>query len=616
MTMLDDTGAGVLHDTTSGADPVRAPLDGTLAASLERTARLAASALRAPAAFIALFGDDRRCFYGGEMIPAWLVRDPGALIRSGLGAVLGGASAPFAIADTREAPVSPAAAAAGQLGIVSFAGTALALDGAAPLGFLCIIDEVPRLWTPRDLGIIGDLAAGAASELDLRRRLLERERVEQELRHASRHDPLTRLPNRAYFTERLSRAVQRARRDPAELFAVLFLDLDHFKVVNDSVGHQAGDELLVAVARRLEQCLRGEDMVARLGGDEFALLLEHVRDAGDAAHVAERILATLAMPINVGGYELFTSASIGIVLSSSAHEQPEHLLRSADMAMYRAKVGGRGRFELFDPAMHAAALVRLQLETDLHRAAERGEFLVHYQPIVCLITGRVSGVEALVRWRHPERGLVPPAEFVPAAEETGLIIPLGRWVLEEACRQVRSLQEIRREGPPLTLAVNLSGKQLTQADLVEQVARILEAERLAPSCLKLEITESVIIEKTELVTRVLAEIKRLGVQVQLDDFGTGYSSLGYLHRLPLDALKVDRSFINNMELAERPAQLVQTILTMSRNLGLEAIAEGVTTAGQLRRLRELGCHYAQGYLFSAPLDAVSLAMLLKADPRW
>jgi diguanylate cyclase (GGDEF)-like protein len=592
------------------------PLDGLLAASLERIVRLGATVLHAPAAFIALLGEDRRCFGGGRALPPWFSHDPGVLVRSGLCAKVVEAGGVLTVPDTSAPNSEWPSEVAVDLGIASYIAAPLSASNGHTLGIFCVIDQEPRWWTPEEVGVLTDLAATAATEVELRRRIIEREQIEQQLRHASRHDPLTGLPNRVFFTERLSQALRRSSGDPADLFAVLFLDLDHFKVVNDSVGHHVGDELLIAVARRLEQCLRGGDMVARLGGDEFALLLERVGDARDAAQVAERVQSSLSVPFNIGGYELFTSASIGIVLSSSARELPEYLLRSADMAMYRAKTSGRARFELFDPAMHAAALIRLQLETDLRRAEERGEFVVYYQPVVSLETGRITGVEALVRWQHPQRGLVLPGEFVPAAEETGLILPIGRWVLDEACRQMHAWRALSEQFDSLSLAVNLSGKQLSQPDLVDQVSRILHERGLAPSCLKLEITESAIIEKTERTTRVLTEIKRLGVQIYLDDFGTGYSSLGYLHRLPIDALKVDRSFISRMESADQPLQLVRTILALSRNLGLDAIAEGVTTVEQLRRLRALGCRFAQGYLFSAPLDADSMTTLLESNPRW
>ncbi|HEX3158595.1 MAG TPA: EAL domain-containing protein [Gemmatimonadaceae bacterium] len=605
-----------LHARVVDAGREARALDGTLAASLERSARLAVAVLRAPAVLISLLGDDRRCFGAGELLPRWLAHDPGALVRSGLCSRVAALGVPLTIADVRADPHDDIASLGTSLGVGGFMAVRLTGDRGEPLGIFCAIDETAREWTEEEVRLLTDIAEAAASELSLRRRLAERERVERQLRHDSLHDPLTELPNRAFFMERLGQAVTRARaRDDHQMFAILFLDLDNFKVVNDSVGHHAGDELLIAVARRLEGCIRGGDMVSRLGGDEFALLLERVQDARDAARIAERVQEALAAPVKLGGYELFTSVSIGVALSSSANERPEYLLRSADMAMYRAKNGGKARFEMFDPAMHAAALTRLQLETDLRRAVEREEFTLAYQPLVSLATGRMVGMEALVRWNHPDQGLVSPNDFIPVAEETGLIVPLGRWVLWEACRQLKQWHELPG-GEGLTVSVNLSPRQFTQTDVVGEVARALAATGLDPRSLKLEITESVIIERFEQAAQALAELKRLGVHVHMDDFGTGYSSLSYLHQLPLNAIKIDRTFIASIDSDERALHLVGSIVVLVGNLGLESVAEGVTSVEQMAALRELGCTHAQGYLFSPPLEPAGMEAFMASAPRW
>jgi diguanylate cyclase (GGDEF)-like protein/PAS domain S-box-containing protein len=443
-----------------------------------------------------------------------------------------------------------------------------------------------------------------------------RRHMEEQLRYDALHDALTGLPNRLLFLERLAHAILRAKRRPGYQFAVLFLDLDRFKVINDSLGHHVGDELLVAVAQRLQHCLRTLDTVARLGGDEFAILLDDIHGAEDATRIAERIRAELSAPVNLSGFDVFTSASVGIALSSSSYERPEYLLRNADMAMYRAKAAGQARFEVFDRTMHAQALTRLQLETDLRRALERQEFRLHYQPIVCLESGRIRAVEALIRWAHPDRGWMSPDDFIPVAEETGAILPIGEWVLREACRQAREWQDHLLDGEPLLLGVNLSAKQFSQADLVEIIGRVLEETGLPPRSLRLEITESAIMENAETATVLLGRLKRLGVQLSLDDFGTGYSSLSYLHRFPLDALKIDRSFIGRMDEEDRSAQLVHTILTLARSLGVAAVAEGVETDAQLRALREMRCEYGQGYLFSRPLPPEEVEILLRERPEW
>jgi diguanylate cyclase (GGDEF)-like protein/PAS domain S-box-containing protein len=440
--------------------------------------------------------------------------------------------------------------------------------------------------------------------------------MEEQLRHDALHDALTGLPNRLLFMERLGHAILRSKRRESFLFAVLFLDLDRFKVVNDSLGHHVGDELLRLVAQRLLQCLRTEDTVARFGGDEFAILLEDIGGISDATRVAERIQAELAAPVNLSGFDVFTSASIGIALSSSSYERPEYLLRNADMAMYRAKAAGQARFEVFDRAMHASALSRLQLETDLRHALEREEFMLHYQPIVSLQTGRIAGVEALIRWAHPDRGWMAPDEFIPVAEETGLILPIGRWVLTESCRQLREWQRRFREDAPASVGVNLSAKQFSQGDLVEQIGRALEQSGLAPGALRLEITESAVMESADSAVGLMGRLKALGVGISMDDFGTGYSSLSYLHRFPLDALKIDRSFVARINDGEQGNQMVHTILTLARSLGVSAVAEGIETPEQLETLRRLECDLAQGFHFARPMDPPQLEALLAGRPRW
>ncbi|HEX5727583.1 MAG TPA: EAL domain-containing protein, partial [Longimicrobiaceae bacterium] len=426
------------------------------------------------------------------------------------------------------------------------------------------------------------------------------------------HDSLTGLASRALFLTRMESAFASA----TDGVAALFVDLDRFKVVNDSLGHHVGDELLVAVAARLRSCVRATDLVARFGGDEFALLLDEVRELRDATLVAERIANAVSAPVNLNGYEVFTSASIGIVLSSGeARERPEYLLRNADMAMYRAKGSGVARYEVFDRAMHAQALARLQMETDLRRALARQEFRLVYQPIVSLVTGQVAGVEALIRWQHPERGLIAPAEFIPVAEETGAIVPLGEWVLGEACRQLAAWHADFRDSD-LAVSVNLSAKQFHQRDLVERVSAVLAETGLEARHLKLEITESAIMDGAGHAGATLAALEALGVEMQLDDFGTGYSSLSCLHSLPMKALKVDRSFVSRMEAENATLQLVRTIAVMARGLGLAVIAEGVETEAQLAAVRAIGCDFAQGYLVSPPADPATLRRLLADGARW
>jgi len=387
------------------------------------------------------------------------------------------------------------------------------------------------------------------------------------------------------------------------------VDLDRFKMVNDSLGHTSGDQLLVAISQRLSSALRPGDIVARLGGDEFTILLDDMREVHDATRVAERVQSELKEPFDLSGHEVFTSASIGIALSTAGHDLPEYLLRDADTAMYRAKSRGRARYEMFDEAMHARAVAQLRLETDLRRALERDEFIVRYQPIVELKSSRVIGFEALIRWMHPERGMVPPADFISIAEETGLIIPIGQWVLRTACAQTADWLKRFPENGNLSISVNLSARHFQQPDLVQQILSVLGETGLPAQNLKLEITESMLMDDPESHKTMIRDLRTAGVQVQIDDFGTGYSSLSYLQRFSVDTLKIDRSFINSREGTET-WDIVQTIISLARDLGVNVIAEGVETEEQTQRLKDLNCDQAQGFLFREPVDPESVEALL------
>jgi len=431
--------------------------------------------------------------------------------------------------------------------------------------------------------------------------ITDRKRAEEQLLHDAFHDALTGLPNRALFMDHLQMAIQRSKRDEDRLFAALFLDLDRFKIINDSLGHMVGDQLLVGIARRLESCLRPGDTVARLGGDEFTVLLEDMAETNDAIEVAGRIQAELSVPFNLEGHEVFTSVSIGIAPSSIGYERAEDLLRDADTAMYHAKTLGKNRYEIFDKEMHDHAMNLMQLETDLRRAVDRQEFFVLYQPVVSLETGMISGFEALVRWQHPERGVIPPNDFISLAEETGLIIPIGQWVIGEACRQVRRWKDQIGDDVPLTISVNLSSKQFSQPDLIEHISRALDETQIGPGSLKLEITESMVMENIETAIDMLTQIRALGVELSIDDFGTGYSSLSYLHRFPINTLKIDRSFVSRMIENTENAEIVRTIITLAKSLQMDVVAEGVETESQLDQLKNLKCEYGQGYLFAKPV---------------
>ena len=444
--------------------------------------------------------------------------------------------------------------------------------------------------------------------------LTRRKALEEELAHRAFHDPLTDLPNRALFTDRLGHALTRKERQGGEV-AVLFLDLDNFKLVNDSLGHEAGDDLLVEAAGRLKRCVRPQDTVARLGGDEFAILLEGIGDEAGAVEVAERILGELAPPITVGGRELFVTPSIGIALANTGEMRPEVVRRDADVAMYKAKEAGKNRFAIFRPEMRGVPSRRLKLEGDLRRALQEPgrEFRVFYQPEASLQTGRIIGVEALVRWEHPEHGLLPPAEFVPLAEETGLIVPLGKWVLDEACRQAGEWRQQFPSDPyaePLTMSVNLSVRQFQNPGLVGEVAEALEAAGLEPDALVLEITESILMQDAPSTVATLRGLRAMGVRLAIDDFGTGYSSLSYLKSFPVNFIKIDRSIVSGLHLDRSNLAVVLSTVTLAHALGLQVVAEGVETAEEAEKLRETGCDLGQGFYWWRPGPPGSTVELL------
>jgi PAS domain S-box-containing protein len=462
------------------------------------------------------------------------------------------------------------------------------------------------------------------------RDITERKRAEEMLAHNAFHDGLTGLPNRALFLDRLQHALALSKRHTNYKFAVLLIDVDEFKIINDSLGHAAGDEVLIQIAQRLKDSVRradtvsrprmspvpnrptNDDSLARLGGDEFTILADDIRDPIDAVRVAERVQAELAAPFVVNQEQIVISASIGIASSTSPYARAEDLVRDADIAMYRAKRGGKARCEVSDAAMHANAVKRLRLETDLRKALDQGEFRVHYQPIVSLQTGKIMGFEALTRWQRPE-GLVAPLEFIGVAEEIGLIVPMNRQLLREACQHLRSWQSAFPSRPPLTMSVNITPREFAQPDLASQVRKSLEQTGIDPGCLQLEIIETTAMADTEKSGHVLEQLKALGVRLSIDDFGTGYSSLSRLRRIPVDTLKIDRAFISHMDTDLESREIVRIIIMLAHNLGLKVVAEGTETEEHINLLKQLNCEMAQGYFFSRPTDGQAMLQLLAAN---
>ena len=533
---------------------------------------------------------------------------PGRVLAAGL---------PALIPDVATDGNFPRAAAAVRCGLTSaFAFPVLAgTEVVAVLEFFVNDGAVPDDYF---LGLMAQIGAQLG-------RVVERSRTQERLFHEAFHDPLTGLPNRAMLLDRLSRAMARHQRNPEARFAILFIDLDRFKVVNDSLGHHAGDELLLGAAARLSAVLRETDIIARchdcksgergtlarLGGDEFVVLLEDLRDTVEAARVAIRLQRAIAAPIHIGTSQLSITASIGIASSDTSYESPGDALRDADAAMYRAKACGKAQYQVFDSSMHRQAMHRLDLESSLRCALEQKEFLLHYQPIVNCSTGAIQGFEALLRWSRPGFGIVAPGAFLDVAEETGLVFPLGLWALEEACATARHWHTQFPGHSRLVMSVNLSPNQFAQPQLVTDIRRVLDHSGLDPALLNLEITESATFGDFERANEILTQLRALGVELSIDDFGTGFSSLSYLHRFPLQHLKVDRSFISRMGTDSESLAIVRTIIRLARDLHLQVTAEGVETALQAERLQELGCDYAQGFLYSKPVTREDAESLLR-----
>ena len=437
--------------------------------------------------------------------------------------------------------------------------------------------------------------------------ITRRKQTEARLLHEVMHDALTGLPNRILFMDRLDLALRRFRRDAAKMFAVLFFDLDRFKHINDSLGHAVGDELLAQVAGRILGCLRPGDTLARLGGDEFAIVLNDIGGPTDAIYVVERVQESLAQEFDIDAHTIYTTASIGIVVSSEIYRAPDDMLRDADIAMYRAKNSGQATYAVFDTYMHDQAMFQHRMETDLRRALDKGEFDIYYQPIITMETERVQGFEALLRWHHPSRGMVLPDEFIGIVEDTNLVVPIGWWVIERACHQIATWQRLFPVDPPLAMSINVSGKLFLTDDMAKRLAALLEDCGVSPTSIRLEITERVVMDHGDLVLSTLADLRELGVELHIDDFGTGYSSLSYLQRFRYDTLKIDRSFVQTMSEKVDSSAIVEAIITLGGTLGMKVVAEGVETADQVKRLRSMRCPAAQGFWFSRPMhqDAVN-----------
>jgi diguanylate cyclase (GGDEF)-like protein len=622
------------EDADAAASAGATAFYGPLAAAMERIVGLAAIALRAPFAFILLTGDDRRIFTAGPQMPDWTSHDTGALWRSGIVERIQKGTVEMRDVMAELTPEQRATAAG--LAIGSLLGVPLTSSAGDVIGIICAADPSPTLWNEDDAEMLRGFASAAASDWELRRAVAEHEANERRMHFDANHDALTGLANRSVLLARLREALERPATPapapasaptqwdgvldarPEELVAVFFLDVNDFRSVNERFGHHVGDQLLATLGRRLQQSAGPSAVVARLGGDEFAVLVEKLEGADVAEELAERFRVVLAQPTTVGGESVSLTVSVGIALSTTTVELAEHVLRGADLAMARAKKDARGetgsRPVVFDWTIAAEARSRRRLQDELRRAVHGDEFVLHYLPVISLDSGQITGVEALLRWQHPTRGLLSPFDFLVVAEELEIINDVGRWVLRQACQQVASWSATLPPGEILTIAVNLSARQFVSTEFLDDVGRAVSDFGLPPASLVLEVNERVVARDMARAMGVLTGLRSLGTRVHLDDFGSGNSPIGYLQRLPLDGVKIDHTLVNRMDRDEKALRLVRSVVGLAREFGLDAVAEGITSAGHLKVLQEIGCTHGQGPLFSPAVDAAGVTAMLQQRP--
>ena len=619
------------HEAPAPESGTSLPVHGPLAAAMERLVSLASACVRAPFAFIILTGSDRRSFGAGPGLPQWVSHDAGALWRSGIGERI--SAGPVILLDTGNSNGMPEEFAAKELGIRSLLGVPIRASTGELIGVFCAADPEPTQWSDDDRVMLEQFASTAASDWELRHSLAEHEANERRMGFYNNHDVLTGLANRANLLDRLRFALERPtfvrRSDNGdspnalhvpddELIAVFFLDINNFRTVNDRFGHQVGDLLLASIGKRLRQAAGASACVARLGGDEFAVLIERIEGADMAEHVAQRFREVLSKPTVIGKEEIILTVSIGISLSTTTAELAEHMLRGADLAMTRAKRAAitdiQPRPIVFDWAIAAEARAKRRLQDELRDAVSQNEFVLHYMPIVRLATGEIEGVEALVRWRHPVRGLLLPSEFLGVAEELDIISEVGRCVLHQACRQFEEWKADASLDSPLSIAVNLSARQFNTVGFLNDVAEVIRIHSLPPRSLVLEVNEQVVQRDLARAYSVMQSLRVVGAVIHMDDFGKGNSPLGFLQRLPLDGVKIDHELVNRMDRDERALRLVRSVVGLSREFGLDVVAEGIAAASHLTTLQEIGCTHGQGPLFSSAVDASAISRMLRDRP--